>query len=236
MKPLVFALGVLAAATAHADVMFGESPRNFMLEVKAGPYIPLVVRSFPTDMGPFKKTFNGVPLILAEIELDFEIFQRVGNLSVGLSGGYTEKFGKAQDANGNEASASTGLRLVPIKLLAIYRFDYFALRKSVPLVPYVKLGLVGMPWWITNGSDIEVAEGNRGAGVKFGAVGVLGLSVLLDVLDNRLSRDFDNSMGVNHSYLFAEFAFQEVNNFQAVAPLQLDFSSRHFMFGLGFEF
>ena len=237
MKPLVCLVGMLTAAAANAGVTYGESPRNFMLEVKLGPYIPLIDRSFPVDKGPFKATFGGTPLILGEVELDFQVFQKFGSAAIGISGGYTEKFGKSQDAmSGKVSTASTGLRLVPIKLLAIYRFDYYAIHKRIPLVPYLKAGFVGMPWWVTNGGEVEVAEGDRGAGVKFGAVGVFGLSVLLDVLDDRLSRDFDNSMGVNHSYLFAEFALQEVNNFKPVTAGQLDFSSQHFMFGLGFEF
>ncbi len=138
-------------------------------------------------------------------------FPKFGSLAFGHFGRVHRKFGRSRDAVTQEVSAaSTGLRLVPIKTLLIYRFDYMALHWNVPLVPYVKAGLVAIPWWVTNGADVEIADDLRGAGVKFGAVGVLGLSVLLDVLDQRLARDFDNSMGVNHGYLFAEFALQEV--------------------------
>ncbi len=237
MMRLVFAAAALAATAASADMVYGESPRNFMIEVKAGPYTPLIDRAFDPLKGPFFNTFGNSPLILGEIELDYQIWQKFGSVSVGLSGGYTEKFGRSRDATtGDLALSSTGLRLFPIKLLGIYRFDYFALRKGVPLVPYAKLGLVAMPFSVVNGGTIEVSGGYPAAGARFGAVGVLGLSFLLDVLDQRLSRDFDNSMGVNHSYLFAEFAYQEVNNFHATVAGDLDLSSRHFMFGLGFEF
>ncbi len=240
MMRLVFAVGVLAAAAAHADLTFGESPRNFMLELKGGPYSPLIDRGFADSaVKPFASVFGNAPLILGELELDFQIYQRFGSVSVGLSGGYAEKFGRSIDAETGETTggSSTGIRLFPIKLMGIYRFDYFALHRNIPLVPYVKLGFVAIPFAVVNGGDIEVSEGGfRGAGARFGVFGTLGLSVLLDVLDQRLSRDFDNSMGVNHSYLFAEFALQEVNNFAPTKAGDFDLSSRHFMFGLGFEF
>ncbi len=237
MMKWVFAAATLVATAASADLTYGESPRNFMLEVKAGPYTPLIDRSFTSMTGPYYTTFASAPMIMGELELDFEIWQKFGSVSVGLSGGYAEKFGRSRDAETKQPTgSSTGLRVFPIKLLGIYRFDYFALRKNVPLVPYLKVGLVAIPFSVVNSGAIEVSKGSRGAGVRFGAVGVLGLSLLLDVLDQRLSRDFDNSMGVNHSYLFAEFALQEANNFLPAGGFDLDLSSRHFMFGLGFEF
>jgi D-methionine transport system permease protein len=41
--------------------------------------------------------------------------------------------------------------------------------------------------------------------VAFGLSFTAGLSFMLDFLDQRLARDFDSSVGVNHTYLFAEF-------------------------------
>ena len=75
---------------------------------------------------------------------------------------------------------------------------------------------------------------SRGQGVKFGIAGVLGLALQLDFIDQRLARDFDSSVGVNHTYLFAEGTLQEMNLFGGSKAL--DLSSAHFMFGLGFEF
>lgn len=239
MTRSVLVAGVLATCAAHAELKFGESPQNFMIEVKAGPFMPLVDRAFEKGRGPFGKVFGNAPLIMGELELDFQVFQKFGSASIGISGGYAEKFGDSLNPDTLEKvpGSSTGIRFFPIKLLGIYRFDYWALHRSIPLVPYAKLGLVAMPFAVVNDGVIETPKtGSRGAGVKFGYAGVLGLSLLLDVLDQRLSRDFDNSMGVNHSYLFAEFALQEVNNFRATKTGDLDLSSRHFMFGLGFEF
>jgi hypothetical protein len=80
---------------------------------------------------------------------------------------------------------------------------------------------------------VEYADGKRGAGGKFGYGGTAGLSLLLDVLEPRLARDFEVDVGVKHSYLFAEFTYADVNDFWQPG---LDLSSQHWMFGLAFDF
>jgi hypothetical protein len=235
----------LLALSAFAQQVAGESPRNVMVEFKLSPVTPLIDDPFIAAgqaVGPYTKFFGGSPLLLGELEADFEIFQRMGTLSAGLSGGYGEKYAKALDLTNNTlAGQSSGLHLVPIKALVSYRFDYFALNYHVPLVPYAKFAFIGTPWWVTNGSALDTSAGllKKGQGVKYGFGGTLGVSLQLDFLDQRLARDFDNSAGVNHSYLFAEFNLEQVNNFGAKpsdGSIPLDLSSRHWSFGLAFEF
>ncbi len=239
MISALVASAVLAASpglTSNYELI-GSSEKNMMFEFKLGPLIPLVDRAFPTGSQPYQKHFGGGAMVYGEIEIDRQFWQGFGSLGAGLSVGYGEKFGKAVDPKtGVPASDSTGLRLVPMKALAIYRFDVLARRYSVPLVPYAKAGLVVTPWWVVKGGEIEVVEGVRGEGVKFGFAGVLGLALELDFLDPRLARDFDTSAGVNHTYLFGEFALEEVTASAVAGNKGLDLSSRHFMFGLAFEF
>lgn len=233
-KALVAALAVVAAGTAQAAEIYGETSRSMFLEAKLSPYTPLIDSAFATSQGPYQTIFGGGPMLLGELEFDYQFFQKVGSLAVGFSGGYAEKFGFAVDAATlAPTNQATGLRLVPLKALLVYRFDWLSLKYDVPLVPYVKGAFVFMPWWVTNGAELEVADGLRGAGNSFGLAGVVGLALTLDFLDRRLARDFDTSMGVNHSYFFAEFTLQEMGVF---VPDSLNLSSRHFLFGLGFEF
>jgi hypothetical protein len=124
--------------------------------------------------------------------------------------------------------------VVPIKVVVAYRFDYLKQKTKVPLVPYVKGEFVAMPWWAVNGAAVEQSAGFYGKGARFGLAGVVGLAVELDFLDQRLARDFDSSMGVNHTYLFAEATFQGMNLFPSVGPAA-NWSSIHFMFGLALE-
>ncbi len=237
------ALLALLAGAAQAEVS-GASERRMFVEVKLGSYLPLVDRSFTGQVGPYQTVFQNAPMLMGELELDYEVFQKIGTLSFGLGAGYAEKYGRAKAVTNSsgvttmlteaqQQAQSTGIKVVPIKALAIYRFDWLLQTFDVPLVPFVKAGLVVMPWFITNGPSIEIAEGLRGEGVKLGFAGTLGLALCLDFLDKRLARDFDTSMGVNHTYLFGEVTLQEVFDVVATGP---DFSSRHWMFGLGLEF
>lgn len=237
-----FVLLMLLGATAGAGEI-AESEKSMEFEVKLGPYKPFVDRRFPdvpeADR-PYQKSFNGAPMLIGEIEIDKQLWQAFGTLAVAFSLGYAEKFGKATDAaTGVPADESTGIRLVPMKALAVYRWDYPVAKWNVPLVPYLKTGIVMAPWWVIKGQGIEVADGVRGAGVKWGLAAVFGLALQLDFLDPRLARDFDSSAGVNHTYLFAEYAVQELSFEQGphgFGSSGLDLSSHHWMFGLSFEF
>jgi hypothetical protein len=62
---------------------------------------------------------------------------------------------------------------------------------------------------------------------------VAGVSLLLDVLEPRFARDFDTSLGVNHSYLFAEYTYAKVNNFGGEG---FNLSDRYWMFGLALDY
>lgn len=227
---------VLAPLSSQAWDVKAQSPKDMFLEAKLSPWLPNLDGQFGAS-GPYTTTFGGTPMLLGEVEFDYQVFQKFGTIAVGASVGYAEKFAKALIKGTTERSGeSTGIRVVPIKAMLIYRFDLAWLRWDVPLVPYVKGGAVFMPWWMTKGPDIEKVDNLSGLGYKLGLVGVVGLSLTLDFLDRRLARDFDSSMGVNHSYLFAEFTAQKLNFETAKDSLPLDFSSTHWMFGLGFEF
>lgn len=217
----------------------GESTRSMFFEAKLSPYTPLIDRPFsslPEASRPYFATFGGGAMLLGEIEFDYQFFQGFGSLGAGVSVGYTEKFGKAiSESTGDRTSQTTGLRLFPIKALVVYRWDWAKEKFHVPLVPYLKGAFVVMPYQILSGTDVETYGVNRGEGVQFGLSGVLGVALELDFLDQRLARDFDSSVGVNHTYLFVEGTLQEMTLFNA-GTNPLDFSSRHLMFGLGFEF
>jgi hypothetical protein len=215
-----------------------ESPRNFTLELKLGPYTPLIDSANfpdlrPEDPRPYARVFGATPMLMGEIGLEYMIFQKLGTLSAGVSVAYAEKFGKAIDAEtGMKADQSTGLRILTVRPTVTYRFDWAAMKYNVPLIPYVKGQFVAMPWWVVNGGTLEYSGNLPGQGIAYGFAGTGGLSFMMDFLDQRLARDFDSSVGVNHTYLFAEFNFQEMLS-SATVPLIL--SSRHWLFGIAFD-
>ncbi|HLM46003.1 MAG TPA: MXAN_2562 family outer membrane beta-barrel protein, partial [Myxococcaceae bacterium] len=108
-----------------------------------------------------------------------------------------------------------------------------AFRWGIPLVPYVKPGLVYMPWWITKGGELENLADGKAQGGKLGWEVSGGVSFLLDVLEPRLARDFDSDLGVNHSYLFAEYTYAKVNNFGGPG---FNLSDSYWMFGLALDY
>jgi hypothetical protein len=227
----------LFATPALANEVSLASTRDMMLEFKISPFTPMIDVGYTSGQGPYQHVFGGGPMLLGEIEYEYQFFQKFGTLSAGVSAGYAEKFAKAFIANTDIRSAdTTGLRLVPIKALVSYRFDYFWVHGNVPLVPYAKFALVGMPWFAVKGSEIETADGLRGAGFKVGIAGTIGVSFCLDVLDRRMARDFDSSTGVNHTYLFGEFTGQDLQLYEAPGSLPLNLLSAHWAFGLAFEF
>ncbi|MBI3185887.1 MAG: hypothetical protein HYZ28_27440 [Myxococcales bacterium] len=232
LPSLIAALLPLSSAP-EATASF-ESPRSSALEIKLGGVTPLIDRETSLLGGrPYAETFTG-SMLLFELELDRQLWQQIGSAGVGLSMGYAEKYARARIAGtGEPAAETTALKVLPIKLLGVYRFDYGARRYGIPLVPYAKAGLAATPFWILKGGEIEVADGLRGEGVQWGYSGTLGLSLLLDVLEPRLARDMDSTSGVNHSYLFAEYVAEEVSLFRTIGP---DLSSRHWMFGLMLEY
>ena len=233
---ILCALCVLGlGAVASAQEIQGASPKTSAFEFKLGGFKPMIERESALGSNPYNATFGASAMLLGEFEYDRQLFQRLGSAAIGASIGYAEKYGAANAVASTSQTVveNTALKILPIRLLGVYRFDWAALNYSVPLVPYAKLGLVYTAWWVTKGDDVEYVNGERAAGGKWGYQGTLGLSVMLDMLEPRLARDFDTDLGVNHSYLFAEYTYADVNNFGAPG---LDLSTRHWMFGLTLEY
>lgn len=223
----------------RASLTPSESPRTAEVELKLGAYKPLIDREAALNGAkPYDETFHGAPMLLGELEIDRELWQRIGTLSAGFSIGYAEKYAAAvvvDETGGTVPSAErAGFFVLPLRLMAIYRFDWPAQHLGIPLVPYAKLGLAYTPWWTSKGSTgVEYSNGQRGAGGKWGWAGIAGVQFLLDALEPRLAKDFDTDFGINHTYLFAEYVYEDVNNFGGKG---LDLSSRRWSFGLAFEF
>ncbi len=235
----VLSLAMVQIASAQALQVAqnrSESPRSSMLEVKLGSYLPMIDSESGLTGTPYATTFDGAMLLL-EVQGEAQFYQGFGTASVGLSVGYAEKFARATQllpGGGTAPSAdSTGIRVVPVRLLAVYRFDVAANEWGVPLVPYVKAGLVGIPYWLLKSGDVEEFAGERGSGIRVGYQATLGMSLQLDFLDRRFARDFDSGLGVNHSYLFAEYTWANVDNFGTGG---LVLSHRGWFFGLGLEY
>ncbi len=235
-RQLIPGLALALVSTAvHAELVYNEASRTTALEVKLGGYKPLIDREASLTGRPYDDTFGASSMLLFEIEGDRFLWQKVGAAGVGLSFGYAEKYAPAKVAGDPSilANESTALKVLPLRVMGLYRLDYAALHLDIPLVPYVKAGLVVTPWWVTKGGKLEFVEGSRSVGVKYGYGFTGGISLMLDYFEPRLAKDFHSDLGVDHSYIFAEFTYENVNNFGRPG---LDLSSRHWMFGFSLDY
>jgi len=244
-RSLLFAtavsLTVVLPMTAWADKPRSyRSPQHFAVEFKLGPYAPRIDSEFD-GATPFADLFDSGTGVMFRGELDWQIWRGFGSVGVGASLGYYTKSaapfvddgGTGQPASGDERVAGeTSIALLPISLLAVYRFDPAADRWHIPLVPYVKLGLNYTLWWIRKGDgDVASYEDSDAKGGTLGWQINLGVALRLDVLEPRAAKTLDADVGVNHSYIF--FEMLHVDGFSSEA---LQVGDTTWMAGLSFEF
>jgi hypothetical protein len=128
------------------------------------------------------------------------------------------------------------LKVVPVSLSAIYRFDYFLERRGFPLVPFAKAGLDWAYWQITDGND-EIAtdgRGGKGRGGTFGWHAAAGLALVLDFFDPEAARDFDNELGVNHTSLVFQYTYADISGLGQ--PDRMHLGDASWSLGLMFQF
>jgi hypothetical protein len=173
-----------------------------------------------------------------QVEAAYEIWQKVGTVSAGLSAGYFSVTGPAPlaDHSGNVSGDKSTLMMIPVSLSAIYRFDYYLVRDEFPLVPHARVGLDWNYWQITDGNgEIAIdANGGRARGGTLGWHAALGLAVVIDKLDPDAAKAFDTEMGVNHSALVFEFGHYDVSGLGQSNRLHLGDTT--WTLGLLFEF
>lgn len=191
------------------------SPRTWSLSLRLSRYRPGVDRELASDPGPYARAFGGHAPWMFGGELERQVVQRAGTLSVGVSAGWSRSVGRALRADGMGASADeTSLRILPVGIGVSWRADF--LTRYCPLVPYAKLGLDYAFWNVGNGDGNTVASGGT-AGWHAGG----GLAFLLDALDRAGALGLDQETGVNHTYLFVEWIDTRLDGLGASHKLRL---------------
>jgi hypothetical protein len=196
-----------------------RTPRQWAFELRFGPYRPNVDSEFsgtskvPAET-PYKTTFGGSRHLMSQFEIDWQVFQAFGSLSVGAVVGYYNQSAKAFEADSTTGAStgvrskgdSTSLRLIPTAALLVYRLDWAAEQWRIPLVPYAKVGLNYTFWQIKDGNGrVPSYLGGHGSGGTAGWQAAAGLALQLDFLDPSAARNLDIETGINHSYLFFEW-------------------------------
>jgi hypothetical protein len=221
---------LMVAASAHAqenreDVLYTrhrqyESSQHFAFELRFSPFYP-AVDSEPSLAGttPFRDTFGGSDRLLFEAELDWQAVRipHFGTIGPGLGIGYTRMsapahFTEPHGLDGTLISGeTTSLTIFPIYVVAVARADVLWREVHVPLVPYAKLGLNYSIWRASNSLGTSQYQGLAGDGGSFGTQFGVGLGFNVNVFDEYAAKTFDESVGVNGTYVFAEYTRSDLD-------------------------
>jgi hypothetical protein len=223
-----------------------ESPQNFQFEIRIGPYKPDVDSDPKLTGTPYEDVFGSTPRVLVAAEFDWQAFRipYVGTIGPGIALGYTKMNAKAAltepRPDRSLSDEETSLTIFPMYAVAVLRVDVFDRIAHIPLVPYGKAGIGFAFWRASNDAgtssfqDPTTGQSTSGKGHTWGTQFALGLSLDLNVFDEYTARNFDNMMGVNHTYLFAEYYWAGLTGFGADDVLRV--GSNTWTAGLSFDF
>jgi len=211
-----------------------ESEQYGAAELRFGPYIPNVDED--VNGSPYEDTFGDKFRLAWGFEVDWQALRipGVGTLGPGAGWSRVKASGKAPlAASGERSGETTSLTIMPMHAVAVFRVDTLSRNLGIPLVPYAKLGF-GYALWTchSGGSRCRAPDGTLGRGAEYGYVYAVGLMLELDWLDPESSRNMDNSMGVNSSYLFGELFGSDISS----AGNGMQVGTRTWVVGLAFEF
>jgi hypothetical protein len=219
-----------------------ESPQHFAFELRFSPFKP-DIDSDPGLHGatPYGSVFGSSAQLLFVAEFDWQAARipHVGTIGPGVGAGYATMGANAQFAmphNGTTISGeTTTLEIFPTYLVGVLRADVLWREVHIPLVPYAKLG-VGLSFWrASNTLGTSSYQGVSGVGQSLGTQLALGLALNLNPFDDYAARNFDEAMGVNNTYLFADWTRSDLTGLWAQqAPLRV--GGTYWTFGLAFEF
>jgi hypothetical protein len=219
-----------------------ESPQHFAIELRFAPFTP-DIDSDPALKGrtPFGDLFGSKARLLIGAELDWQALRipHLGTVGPGLSAGYTTMSANAPFAtphNGTTISGEqTSLDIFPFYAIAVLRADVLWHDLGIPLVPYAKAGVGYALWRASNTLGTSISQGVAGKGHSLGTHLALGLGLNLNAFDRYAARNFDNAMGVNNTYLFAELTREDLTGLGLQKdPLRV--GGMNWTFGLAFEF
>jgi hypothetical protein len=202
-----------------------ESKERFILEFRFGLYHPRVDTGPGLRGAPYESTFGDTANFEFALEFDWQAYRipHFGTIGPGFGAGWTQASALAKlvtpQPNGQNLSAeSTALTIFPMYGVAVVRADVLDKEAHIPLVPYAKIGFGWGLWRASNSAGTSVSKGGVvGEGTSYGLQAGLGLAFDLNVLDLAAARGFDNSVGVNHTYVFFEAFWADLGPFQSNA-------------------
>jgi hypothetical protein len=223
-----------------------EPPRvNWHAGVKVGPYTPQIdAQAGGSKPGPYETMFGSGITVLPVLDVDRVVYHGLGGLfTAGISLGYMGKTANAftevlDPATGKymttsqRAGDTNSFRLIPISVMAGYRYTQLDDDYGIPFVPYVRAGLAYDVWWIdapsgnlskvcTDGMITDNEPGcatNKAAGASAGVVGTIGFAVHAERLDKEAANTMRES-GILHAGFYVELSLAKVDGFGSETKL-----------------
>jgi hypothetical protein len=193
-----------------------ESPQHTAFEIRFGPYLPNVDDEFD-GATPFRDIFGNDNRYLLGFEVDWQALRipGFGSLGPGFGWGFTTMSASAPLTSGTGfADQDTSLTIMPMYAVGVLRFDMLTKETKIPLAGYAKLGVGVAPWWVGDGENTARDDQDRiGRDISYGYQYALGAMLLLDLFDPGAALEIDNTIGVNSTYLFAEWYVSQLDGF-----------------------
>lgn len=211
------------------------SKQDVAVELRFGRYLPDADQGLTST--PYSDIFGSGNRYYGGIEIDWQLLRipYLGTLSPGIGFGYTKSTAKAPfESQESRSGQNTSLEIFPAYLVGVLRADVLARETLVPLVPYGKVGLGIALWQAKEANETARSDGVLGRGLSFGPQFALGIMFLLDVLDREDALTADAELGLNHSYLFAEWYVSDLDGFGSQNRLQV--GTNTWMAGIALEF
>jgi hypothetical protein len=213
-----------------------ESPQDFALELRLGPYKPRIDSEF-NGRAPYRDVFGNSTRVMAGLEFDWQALRldEVGSLGPGIGFGYTRmSAGALLAGESGRASQKTSLIILPLWAAAVLRVDALARRTVVPLAFYAKAGIATGFWWADSGTGTSRINGVVGKGRSDGWLLAGGLMLDTSFIEPSAARDLDNASGVNHCYFFGEWMWLDLGGFSPSDSMRV--GSNTWLAGIAFEF
>ncbi len=147
------------------------------------------------------------------------------------NGGHTTETSSVIYTSGEQ----TSLEIYPMYAVAVLRADVLWREVHIPFVPYAKFGLAYSIWRASNSLGTSVYKGQQGVGGTLGTQLALGLAFNLNVFDEYSAKNFDDAVGVNGTYAFAEYTRADLEGL-GIQKDPLRVGGQCWTFGLAFEF
>jgi len=219
-----------------------ESPQRFALEFRFAPYKPRVDDAPELHGTPYADAFGDNPRLEIAAEFDWQVLRipHLGTLGPGIGFGYVSISRKARLKSdpSQESAEDTSLEIFPTYGVVVLRADVVTRELHIPLVPYVKGG-VGLAFWRASNtlgtSSAPDTSGNdvSGKGHTWGTHIAAGLALHLNDFDQGAARNLDNSVGINHTYLFFELMSSQLTGLGQKEALFV--GTNTWVVGLAFE-